>query len=248
MFSWLIQQTFLFGAVLVAAYFIWRFSPRFAARVILHSWRVEKKFMNEALLAPIRRNLQETARRSRMPEPELWILSSFAVNIAALPISGRKGAIVITHGAIHQLSGEELSVSFQMCMENFKSRDLRIVMRLTALFWPFYLVAQILPRFFTILLEPILALGLRLALRPKRSFILDRRVLQNKNRVEAEVNALRKAGVEAELRRLPEQNVLTMPYWLFQNRTSAKELWRFFLQPPAVEERIQRLLSVRMPS
>ncbi|NJO42541.1 MAG: M48 family metalloprotease [Cyanobacteria bacterium RU_5_0] len=206
--------------------------------------------------------VEKLSDRADIPMPKVFIVPTKSPNAFATGRDPQHSAVAVTEGILELLSREELEGVLAHELTHVKNRDtltqavagtlagaitfLGRILTLGALYGPVTRDSRRgtnpLGILFLIVLAPISATLIQLAISRTREYAADQGSAQMTGNPLALVNALRK--LEEVGRQIPMNGNPAMSPLLIINPLSAEGLQALFLTHPSVEERVRRLLEL----
>ncbi|NJR61272.1 MAG: M48 family metalloprotease [Cyanobacteria bacterium CRU_2_1] len=206
--------------------------------------------------------VEKLSDRADIPMPKVFIVPTKSPNAFATGRDPQHSAVAVTEGILELLSREELEGVLAHELTHVKNRDtltqavagtlagaitfLGRILTLGALYGPVTRDSRRgtnpLGILFLIVLAPISATLIQLAISRTREYAADQGSAQMTGNPLALVNALRK--LEEVGRQIPMNGNPAMSPLLIINPLSAEGLQALFLTHPPVEERVRRLLEL----
>jgi heat shock protein HtpX len=226
-------------------------------KIVLRAYRARPVTPEEApgLYAIV----QRLAMKAAIPVPRLYVIPDGALNAFATGRSPRHAAVAVTEGLLRALDDDELEGVLAHELSHVLNRDtLTSTVAATlagAISWlahPFLFLGRRddrgggnpLAALVVMLLAPLAAMLIRLAVSRSREFEADATGARVVGHPEGLARALRKLQVASEQRPMLSADPSTAHLFIV-NPFSASSLGRLFSTHPPLEERIARLLGYR---
>jgi len=220
--------------------------------------KIDKSTQAGAYVVRMVENLAITAG---LPKPRVYIIQDPAINAFATGRDPEHASVAVTTGAIEQLENEELEGVLAHEMSHVKNYDIRVLTLVVLLVGIITLIADISLRgmifggrgrregggalaiigLVLIILSPIIAKLIQLAVSRKREFLADASGALLTRFPEGLANALEK--IKNQNAKMKKANHATA-HLFFSNPFSAKKISKWFSTHPPVDERIKRLRTM----
>jgi hypothetical protein len=225
------------AALFLCAYIAWhsRLRQIFALLGARPAWQVP-------IWKQVKNRVSQLARRERLPDPELWILTDFSPNALVMRSLGGKAHIVLTDGLLRTLSASELDALIVLCLHHAFGPRKRVQTLMALQLQPLARLLQLYPAPFQLLLAPVFAVLLRIASSHAVVLACDSK-LKIRDEVLLVAAALQKIAVLSRKIPLKQWNFALDPLFLVSPLTlDASPLWIFPAQP-TIEVRRRLLLG-----
>jgi len=210
--------------------------------------------------------VEELAQEARMPKPRVYIIPAPQPNAFATGRSPRHSAVAVTEGLLRMMNKEELKGVIAHELTHIRNRDTLIMVVAATiagaismiaywLRWGLFLfgwgrdnerggLAEALALLVVLILAPILAVLIQLAISRAREYAADEGASRLCNSPEGLISALQK--IEMAVRRgipLPQAQPTTSHLFI-ANPFGGAGIAKLFMTHPPVEDRIRRLREI----
>lgn len=234
----------------------------FSSKIVLMTYGAkEVTEAEEPRLVRIVRNL---ATQAQLPAPKVYIIPSDTPNAFATGRNPEHAAVAATSGILHALSDDELEGVISHELAHVKHRDILIATLVATLAGTITFIAHMarfamifggggrdrddsspLVDILLIILAPIAALLIQLAISRSREYAADEGGAHISQRPISLANALRK--LEKGVEQIPMENARTTTAHMFiVNPLTGGGITKLFSTHPPTEERIARLEKIAM--
>jgi len=209
--------------------------------------------------AYVMRMVENLSITAGIPKPKVYIIDDPAINAFATGRDPEHASIAVTTGAIEKLENEELEGVLAHEMSHVKNYDIRVLTIVVLLVGVITLIADLSLRgmlfggrrnnregggilaiigIVLIVLSPIIAKLIQLAVSRKREFLADASAALLTRFPEGLANALEK--IKNENKKMQKASNATAHLFI-SNPFSAKKMSKLFSTHPPIDERIKRL-------
>ncbi len=212
------------------------------------------------------RIIREVSQKAKIPMPRVYVIPASFANAFATGRSPKNSAIAVTRGILELLNEEELKGVIAHEISHIKNRDTLIqsvaamiagvisyiafVARWGAVFWGARdregNGAYILELLFLVILAPLLATIIRLAISRSREFLADEsgaRILHSGYGLASALEKLERATQRIALR--PNMQTGATAHLFITNPFKGRAILNLFMTHPPTEVRVKRLRSMR---
>ncbi len=233
----------------------------FADKIILMMYKAKEVSKNEH--KELHEIVEEIAKKMEIPKPRIFLIPSEHLNAFATGRSPKNGVVAFTKGIINKLSNNELRGVAAHELAHIKNRDI-LITTIAATIAGVISYAASMARFAAIfgsnkdrnsgnlfalialsLIAPIAALILQLAISRAREYLADERGARTIKDSEALARALEKIHSAARSHPLTFGSPATSSLFII-NPFSGSNLLNLFSTHPPLEERIERLRTLRI--
>lgn len=246
---------------LVIAFVMNFFSYWFSDKIVLKMYKAHE--VDEASNPRLYNIVSRLASRARLPMPRVYIIESGAPNAFATGRNKNHAAVAVTNTLMNMLNDEELEGVIGHELAHIYGKDILIgtivammagvIMTAVDIFqWGLILGGGnnsdednnnplgILGTIAVIILAPLAAMLIQMAVSRSREYIADQRGAEFCGNPNALASALHKISYGVEMNHMPEAKPATA-HMFIMNPLSGRSMMSLFSTHPPVEERIKRL-------
>jgi heat shock protein HtpX len=233
----------------------------FSDKIVLRMYRAQELTPDDN--PPLFQMTEEMAQRGGIPMPRLYLIPSEQPNAFATGRNPQNGAVAVTQGILKMLSRDELRGVIGHELAHIKHRDILIGTVAATIAGAISMVAQMaqwamifgggrgsndrdggnpIAALALIILAPIAALLIQMAISRSREFLADEGGAQMAGNPLSLASALRKLGTAAKA--IPMNASPATAHMFIVNPLSGVRLAKLFSTHPPMEERVARLESM----
>jgi heat shock protein HtpX len=228
----------------------------FSDKIVLAMYHAKQVSRNEA--PELYRTVEELTGRSGLPMPKVYIIPGDQPNAFATGRNPNHSAVAVTEGILRLLSRDELRGVLAHELSHIKNRDILVGTVAATIAGAISMIANMahwalifgggrsddedgnpLVAILMIIVAPIAAMLIQLAISRSREFMADEGAAQMAGSPLSLANALRR--LDAKSKEIPMNATPATAHMFIVNPLSGKGITKLFSTHPPIEERIARL-------